>query len=99
LIARNSSDDLRRLVQARLGELAPHGHVAITSCPPHTGVIGRVGVASVEPAETATAEKALRAAAQRGRPFGGTVWAKQAAARLGLEATFRPRGRPRKESE
>jgi len=49
--------------------------------------------------QTAAEEEALRVSVQRGRPFGGAVWAKQAAARLGLEATFRPRGRPRKESE
>ena len=40
-------------------------------------------------------EEALRRAVQRGRPFGGPTWEKQAATRLGLESTLRPRGRPR----
>jgi len=40
--------------------------------------------------------EAMRRAVQRGRPFGGTTWEKQAATRLGLESTLRPRGRPRK---
>jgi putative transposase len=39
---------------------------------------------------------ALHRSVQRGRPFGGQTWAKQAAIRLGLESTLRPRGRPRK---
>jgi putative transposase len=38
---------------------------------------------------------ALHRAVQRGRPFGGATWEKQAATRLGLESTLRPRGRPR----
>ncbi len=39
----------------------------------------------------------LRLSAQRGRPFGNENWRKGIAARLGLESTLRPRGRPRKE--
>ena len=42
-------------------------------------------------------EEALKRAVQRGRPFGGPTWEKQAATRLGLESTLRPRGRPRKQ--
>jgi len=42
-------------------------------------------------------EEALRRAVQRGRPFGGPTWQKQAATRLRLESTLRPRGRPRKQ--
>lgn len=42
---------------------------------------------------------ALRRAVQRGRPFGTPVWEKQAATRLGLQSTLRPRGRPRKTKE
>jgi putative transposase len=38
----------------------------------------------------------LRRAVQRGRRFGTPVWEKQAASRLGLHSTLRPRGRPRK---
>jgi len=40
--------------------------------------------------------EALRASIQRGRPFGEPAWQKRTAKRLGLESTFRPRGRPRK---
>lgn len=32
----------------------------------------------------------------RGRPFGDAAWQRKTAARMGLESTFRPRGRPRK---
>jgi len=38
----------------------------------------------------------LRTSVQRGRPYGGEAWAAEAAIRLGLESTFRPRGRPKK---
>jgi len=38
----------------------------------------------------------VRQSVQRGTPFGTARWAKQTAARLGLQATLRPRGRPRK---
>ena len=40
--------------------------------------------------------EAVRVSIQRGRPFGGASWQKRTARRLGLESTFRPRGRPRK---
>ena len=39
---------------------------------------------------------AIRTSIQRGRPFGSATWQKRTAKRLGLESTFRPRGRPRK---
>ncbi len=39
---------------------------------------------------------AIRVSIQRGRPFGDAAWQKRTAKRLGLESTFRPRGRPRK---
>jgi putative transposase len=39
----------------------------------------------------------LRLSVQRGRPFGETQWMTEAAQRLGLEASLRPRGRPRKD--
>jgi putative transposase len=38
----------------------------------------------------------LRLSVQRGRPFGEMQWMSQTAQRLGLEASLRPRGRPRK---
>ena len=41
--------------------------------------------------------KAIRLSVQRGQPYGGDAWARATAARLGLESTFRARGRPRKQ--
>ncbi len=37
---------------------------------------------------------ALRRSVNRGTPWGGPAWAKRTAARLGIEASPRPRGRP-----
>jgi putative transposase len=48
---------------------------------------------------TAAELDGLRRSVQRGRPFGDEAWARQTAARLGLEASLRPRGRPRKGPE
>jgi putative transposase len=47
-------------------------------------------------AQTPEELEALRRSVQRGRPYGDTGWVKRMAARLGLESTLRPRGRPRK---
>jgi putative transposase len=41
--------------------------------------------------------EAVRLSIQRNRPFGGDAWQKRTAARLDLESTLRPRGRPRKQ--
>jgi putative transposase len=41
--------------------------------------------------------KALRRAIQKGQPFGSEMWQRRTAKALGLEFTFRERGRPRKE--
>jgi putative transposase len=48
-----------------------------------------------EPQTEAEVER-LRLSVQRGRPFGHDVWALEAARRLGVESSLRPRGRPRK---
>jgi putative transposase len=53
-------------------------------------------VASVNRAEPAAELAAVRQSVVRGRPFGSAAWQKRTAARLGLEYTMRPRGRPRK---
>ncbi len=42
---------------------------------------------------------AIRNCVNRGSPFGDDHWAKQIAARLGLESTINPRGRPRKKEK
>ncbi len=39
---------------------------------------------------------ALRESLRRGRPFGGPSWQAETAARLKLQGTFRPLGRPKK---
>ena len=39
---------------------------------------------------------ALRASIRRGKPYGNSSWQQSMAVRLGLEASMRPRGRPRK---
>jgi len=41
----------------------------------------------------------LRRSVDRGTPFGTENWSQETAVRLGLEASLRPRGRPRKESQ
>jgi putative transposase len=40
--------------------------------------------------------EAIRVSVIRGRPYGGEDWQRRAATRLGLESSFRPRGRPRR---
>ena len=39
---------------------------------------------------------AVRRSVERGQPYGDAAWIRTIAARLGLESTLRPRGRPRK---
>ena len=46
--------------------------------------------------QTTAEEAAIRTSIARGRPLGVPAWQKRMAARLGLELTLRPRGRPRK---
>jgi putative transposase len=53
-------------------------------------------LASVNQAQTAAELEALRRCAVRGRPFGDQAWVERCAEMLGLDATLRPRGRPRK---
>jgi putative transposase len=43
--------------------------------------------------------EALRLSVARGQPFGAEAWQMRTAKTLGLESTFRGRGRPRKEPE
>ena len=54
-------------------------------------------VAFVNAPQTDAEEQAVADSIRRGRPFGAPTWQTRTAAKLGLEATFRPRGRPRKE--
>ncbi len=43
--------------------------------------------------------RTIRNCVNRGRPYGNEPWQKRTAASLGLESTFRPRGRPRLDPE
>lgn len=49
--------------------------------------------------QTAAEMEKVRQCIQRGRPYGNDAWTARAAAKLGLEMTLRPRGRPRKTEE
>jgi putative transposase len=49
--------------------------------------------------QTAEQEQAIAICIARGRPFGTPDWVAAAAAKLGLQITIRPRGRPRKSPE
>ncbi len=53
-------------------------------------------VAWVNQPQSAQELEGLRLSVQRGRPYGDRAWQKRIAKRLGLESTFRSRGRPRK---
>jgi putative transposase len=41
----------------------------------------------------------IRTAIERDRPLGNEAWVRRMAAKLGLEHTLRPRGRPRKQGQ
>jgi len=43
--------------------------------------------------------EACRLCARKGRPFGDATWTTRIANRLGLHATLRPRGRPRRAAD
>jgi putative transposase len=43
-------------------------------------------------------EEAMHRSIRRGQPFGASEWQLMTAAELGLESTFRPRGRPKKKT-
>jgi putative transposase len=57
---------------------------------------GESWVAWVNEPLTAPELARVRRSVARGTPFGSEAWVQQTAERLGLEATLRPRGRPRK---
>jgi putative transposase len=51
---------------------------------------------AVNQAMTAAEEEAMRRSVNRGTPWGAPSWQRRVAAKLGLESSLRPRGRPRK---
>ena len=52
-------------------------------------------LARVNRPQAASELDALRTSVQRGRPFGEEAWVRRMAKRFGMEATLRPRGRPK----
>jgi putative transposase len=67
----------------------------------HDGPVdrGRDWPARVNEPLTDAELKAVRHSINRGTPLGSPRWAKSTAQRLGLDASLRPRGRPRKVTE
>ena len=53
----------------------------------------------VNMAMTPEEEEAVVRSIRRGQPYGAESWQKRTAARLGLESTIRPRGRPKKKPD
>ena len=51
----------------------------------------------VNQAQTEAELERLRESTRRRRPYGDALWVVQAAGQLGLQASLRPRGRPRKQ--
>jgi putative transposase len=56
-------------------------------------------IACVNVPQTPAELEAVRQSIARGRPFGSPPWTRRTAARLGIETSLRPRGRPRKRQE
>ena len=53
-----------------------------------------IGCEHVNAPQTEAELAAIRRSVVRGQPFGGEAWAAKVARQMGLEHTFRPRGRP-----
>lgn len=77
---------------ARLG-LSPR---PVWLCDSPTPFPSEVGRWLNEPATAGELDR-VRHSLERGTPFGDATWQSETATRLGLEATLRPRGRPKKE--
>ena len=61
--------------------------------------LGRNWLAHVNQPQTMTELLAIRQSVLRGQPYGNEPWQQKTARKMGLEFTFRPRGRPRKHPE
>ena len=57
--------------------------------------LGRSWCEYVNQPQTEAELEAIRRSVTRGQPFGGDAWRRKVTRQLGLEHTFRPRGRPR----
>jgi putative transposase len=66
---------------------------ALLSDPPVP--LGRAWLDHVNKAQTKAELEAIRRSVLKGQPFGGEAWQKKVTGQMGLEHTFRPRGRPR----
>jgi putative transposase len=60
--------------------------------------LGRQWLEHVNRPQSEAELEAIRRSVQRGQPFGGEAWQQKVARQLGLEHTFRPRGRPKKQT-
>jgi putative transposase len=58
--------------------------------------LGNQWVKYVNQPQTEAELLALRQCVTRGRPFGNEAWCKRVTKKMGLEHTYRSRGRPRK---
>lgn len=61
--------------------------------------LGRHWLTHVNRPQTMAELLSLRQSVLRGQPYGSETWQQKTAQKLGLEFTFRPRGRPRKHPE
>jgi len=59
--------------------------------------LGRLWCAHVNEPQNEAELETIRRCVSRGRPFGGDSWSSKVARQLGLEYTFRARGRPRRQ--
>ena len=59
--------------------------------------LGKTWAAHVNQPQSEAELEAIRRSAIRGQPYGGEAWQMKVAGQLGLEHTFRSRGRPRKQ--
>jgi putative transposase len=60
--------------------------------------LGRSWCEHVNRPQSEAEVEAIRRSLQRGQPYGGEKWTDKITRQLGLEHTFRPRGRPRKDA-
>jgi putative transposase len=58
--------------------------------------LGRLWTQHVNEPQSEVEVAAVRRSIARGQPFGGDGWQKKVAKQMGLQYTFRPRGRPKK---
>jgi len=80
-----------------LGYRPPAGEAPLVTCAPSPIGRPRDWAALVNAGVGDDEAAAIRTSIQRDRPYGSDQWVRRTVARLGLESTLRPRGRPPKE--